>query len=150
MTSIVCSKNNKHLPVFCKYDVELIIFLDKRNSSLIVRERKDSEWYKLHEHSIPKEIKQYEDYNNPEYYEFTIYGCDCYAYNRCRDYFVKLDIDTKDELKLRTHPDFISYVDEIYQIDLEVVNVPDGKKLTMISVGNNLLVVMSDGDCELV
>nr|QBK93288.1 MAG: uncharacterized protein LCPAC403_04220 [Pithovirus LCPAC403] len=149
MTYIVCSKNNKYLPIFCEYDVNLIIFLDKRNSLLIVRERKNSQWYKSHKYFIPKEN---ETGTFREYHKFTIYGQECYAYNGDEDYFVRLDIDTKDALELRIHPDFISYVNETDQEDLEVVNVAGGKKLTMLNIGDNLLsiVVMSDGDCEII
>ncbi len=154
MTHIVCHKNHHDHPVFNKDDVEFIVFLDKRNSSLIIKEKKGSEFYESKKDSVSLETisaekefasEMFGGYDEPEYYKWTYYGINCYAYKVDKDYFVRLNIDMKDAIELRTNPDFIAYVTETDQKNLKVVNVPEGKKLTII----HDIIVMSDGDCEM-
>ncbi len=113
MTKLVCLKDDDaiyhEMQGFIICD-NVLRFLDKRNSTLIIRIKKGSERY---EHHIKKNLSNVGEYSmtcwvvNNEMIYFAIY-------NKRDDYFVEMNMELN-AIEWRTHPDFIAYVEKIIE-----------------------------------
>nr|QBK93088.1 MAG: uncharacterized protein LCPAC403_02220 [Pithovirus LCPAC403] len=135
MTRLVCRKDGEDFRELCEVGSDFLIFLDKRNSPLSVRIQKDNEVYDF----LVQDLKNHKPWHKNAQY---IVCNDGIHYNVDGDYFV--DIAEVDYLHLRTHLDFIAYVDDTDQEEYEIINIPEEKKLTEICFGFECVITASD------
>ena len=144
MIRLICYKDAEDYPgmIMHEFSFRARVFLDQRNSPFVTKAEKGSKIYEI----ISKwAFKDREKWDKRETYQ----ACGgSIPYNKDKDYFVQDDF-TLDSLEWRTHSDLIAYVEETDQKDFRIVDIPEGKKLTVVHVGAGLeIVVVSDGDCE--
>ncbi len=113
MTTIVCMTNYDPHPFWMWYTLpkDTLSFLDKKNSSLVTRIGKDSDQYE----------KLFADYTEPRLahnieMDFRHFK---YPYNKKDGYFV-IDSGIRG-FKWRTHPDLISYIEEVDQMEFKII-----------------------------
>nr|QBK93089.1 MAG: uncharacterized protein LCPAC403_02230 [Pithovirus LCPAC403] len=130
MTRLVCRKYNGSFGELGEVGSDFLIFLDKRKSPLSVRVQKSAPSYRLFERNLTSR-KTWD--KNAQYIMSNNIMRRNTPYNVGGDYFV--DIAEVNYLYLRTHTDFIAYVNDTDQEDYEIVDIPKGKKFTEISTG---------------
>ncbi len=138
---LICYTDREFPGMTCTLNHEMIIFLDKRDSSLISRQRKNSSWYKF---------LAEEGFENRENWDknLTYVTCNGDVYNIVKDYFVRDESDRLDDIEWRTHSDLIDFVRETDQKDYELVDISDNMRCwSEIEINHgNFILIMCDNN----
>nr|QBK92829.1 MAG: uncharacterized protein LCPAC401_04670 [Pithovirus LCPAC401] len=144
MTLLVCSKNTPPGTITYGANVDFLIFLDKRNSPLINRNREGSITYNSLDMFISDALRKSEGN--------YILILDCIPYNVKDDYFITISsLALSSDLDFRTHPDFVSYAERDDQDIYTVVTILDGKKIIEVKAanGHSIIIVSDDNGVEI-
>ncbi len=139
MKRLVCLRNALPGTVTYGANANLLIFLDKRKSRLVNRNREGSRTYNdLSCFILDAVRKSKEDY---------ILILDCIPYNVKDNYFITISpLVLSSDLDFRTHPYFIAYAendDEMYNI----ITILDRRKVSEIKISEgHFIIIISDGN----
>ncbi len=125
MTKLVC-KRNGHL--FINLTVESLIYLNEKNSDLILREGINT----ITHNDFMKHRNDRDMYNET----YDRHGC--ILYHKQGDYCITSNLDSVSHLAFRTHPDFIDYIENTNQTELEIITIPVGNRIIEKSLGKEI------------